>query len=155
MRLFFLQTGNQARFTAYGAIINRRRLLGQILPDSQQCYDVSVRPNPGVSSKAEGRIPAGHSSVIPYTVLTVPIVITHISPIKRAIAVQAGCSFPLPHNCKLEIIPKNSEFPLDKSRSCAIIQKLSDSATENGGIAQLGARTVSYTPTSGRHISTS
>ena len=38
----FLQTGNQASFTTYGAIINRRRLLGWILPDSQQCYDVGV-----------------------------------------------------------------------------------------------------------------
>lgn len=38
----FLQTGNQARFTAYGAIISRRRLLGWILPDPQQCYDVGV-----------------------------------------------------------------------------------------------------------------
>ena len=35
---------------------------------------------------------------------------------------------------------KNSKIPLDKSGSCAIIQKLSDSATEYGGIAQLGER---------------
>ena len=35
---------------------------------------------------------------------------------------------------------KNSKIPLDKSASYAIIQKLSDSATEYGGIAQLGER---------------
>ena len=35
---------------------------------------------------------------------------------------------------------KNRKIPLDKSASYAIIQKLSDSATEYGGIAQLGER---------------
>ena len=35
---------------------------------------------------------------------------------------------------------EKSKIPLDKFASCAIIQKLSDSATEYGGIAQLGER---------------
>jgi len=49
---------------------------------------------------------------------------------------------------------EKAQYPLDKSAENAIIQKLSDSATEYGGIAQLGARAVSYTPTSSRQYST-
>ena len=40
----------------------------------------------------------------------------------------------------VEKYSNNLKIPLDKSASCAIIQKLSDSATEHGGIAQLGER---------------
>ena len=40
----------------------------------------------------------------------------------------------------VEKYSKNLKIPLDKSASCAIIQKLSGSATEHGGIAQLGER---------------
>ena len=36
--------------------------------------------------------------------------------------------------------PSKSKFSLDKQEICAIIQKLSDSASEYGGIAQLGER---------------
>ena len=35
---------------------------------------------------------------------------------------------------------KNSKYPLDFLLSCAIIQKLCETATEYGGIAQLGER---------------
>ena len=35
---------------------------------------------------------------------------------------------------------KYIKFPLDKQKICAIIQKLSNSTTEHGGIAQLGER---------------
>ena len=43
--------------------------------------------------------------------------------------------------------PEKCNKPLDKSISCAIIQKLSDSATEYGSIAQLGAQGYrSHTP---------
>ena len=38
------------------------------------------------------------------------------------------------------IITADLNFPLDKQKICAIIQKLFDSATEYGGIAQLGER---------------
>ena len=37
-------------------------------------------------------------------------------------------------------MPKNFKIPLDKFSTYDIIQKLSDSATEFGGIAQLGER---------------
>ena len=35
---------------------------------------------------------------------------------------------------------KNSKYPLDFLYGCAIIQKLCETATEYGGIAQLGER---------------
>ena len=35
---------------------------------------------------------------------------------------------------------KNSKYPLDFLARCAIIQKLCETATEYGGIAQLGER---------------
>ena len=47
--------------------------------------------------------------------------------------------FPL-YSPPAKIIRKKQKIPLDKSATCAIIQKLSDSATEHGGIAQLGER---------------
>ena len=37
-------------------------------------------------------------------------------------------------------LPERLKFPLDKFTPCAIIQKLSDSTIEFGGIAQLGER---------------
>ena len=46
-------------------------------------------------------------------------------------------TFPVCFCCKTA---EKTKIPLDKSGPCAIIQKLSDSATEFGGIAQLGER---------------
>ena len=46
-----------------------------------------------------------------------------------------GISFFIAH-----IINHQFKFPLDKQKICAIIQRLFDSASEYGGIAQLGER---------------